>query len=168
MLGHRLVTKQTKGDGLQVDKLYVSEKVAYKNEYYLAMTIDRENCCPAIIASRHGGMDIEAASKNDPESVTKLRFDYDEGVTDDIVESVATTLGTALAEVSHLRALLEKLFLLFKSRDATLLEINPLVRTLDNKFLCLDAKFTFDNAAAPRQKDLFALSEKSDGDASEL
>ena len=168
MLGRRLVTKQTKKDGLLVDRIYISEKVAYKDEYYLSMTIDRENCCPAIIASRHGGMDIEAVSNNDPESVVKLRFDYNAGITDDMVESVANALGIAPAEVSDMRTLLEKLFVLFKSKDATLLEINPLVCTLEGKFLCLDAKFTFDNAAAPRQKDLFALAEKSDRDASEI
>ena len=168
MLGHQLVTKQTEKDGLLVDRIYISEKVAYKDEYYLSMTIDRENCCPAIIASRHGGMDIEAVSNDDPESVVKLRFDYKAGITDDMVESVANALGIAPAEVSGMRTLLEKLFVLFKSKDATLLEINPLVRTLEGKFLCLDAKFTFDNAAAPRQKELFALAEKSDRDASQV
>jgi succinyl-CoA synthetase beta subunit len=168
MLGHRLVTKQTKKEGLLVESIYVSEKLAYKDEYYLSMTIDRENCCPAIIVSRHGGMDIEAVSSNDPDSVVTLRFDYKAGIADDLVESVATALGITPAEVPEMRALLEKLFVLFKSKDATLLEINPLVRTLEGKFLCLDAKFTFDNAAAPRQKDLFALAETSERDASEV
>jgi len=168
MLGHRLVTKQTKADGLLVERVYVSEKVAYKDEYYLAMTIDRENCCPAIIASRHGGMDIEAVSEDDPESVIKLRFDYSAGISDSTVESVASIFQISPTEVPDLRALLEKLFVLFKKKDATLLEINPLVRTHEGKFLCLDAKFSFDNAAALRQKELFALEEKSDRDPSEV
>jgi succinyl-CoA synthetase beta subunit len=168
MLGHNLVTKQTSAEGLLVDKLYVAEKVAYTNEYYLSITIDRENACPAIIASRHGGMDIEKAAETDPKSVAKLRINYLEGLTDKDVRAIAAALDVYSTEIPRLNTLLQKLFELFKQKDATLIEINPLVRTEDGQFLCLDAKFSFDNAAAPRQKQLFALEEKTARDADEL
>lgn len=168
MLNHNLVTKQTSEAGLLVDKLYIAEKVPYTNEYYLSITIDRENACPAIIASRHGGMDIEQAAKQDPSSVAKLRLNYLQGVTDADIQAVAAALDISTAEMRQLRTLLEKLFELFKQKDATLIEINPLVRTPEGQFLCLDAKFSFDNAASPRQKELFALEEKTARDADEV
>lgn len=168
MLGHNLVTKQTKQEGLLVDKLYIAEKVGYTNEYYLSITIDRENACPAIIASRHGGMDIEKAAEQDPSSVAKLHLNYLEGITDRDARAIAAALHIYSDEISRLQKLLQTLFELFKQKDATLIEINPLVRTTEGHFLCLDAKFSFDNAAAPRQRDLFALEEKETRDADEV
>ena len=169
MLNHHLVTKQTKPTGILVDKIYVAEKVAYTHEYYLSLTIDREAGCPALIVSRAGGTDIEAAATQDPNSVATLRLNFlEESISDDVILAVVRTLQIDSAEVSRLRKLLDKLFELFKAKDATLIEINPLVRTPEGRFLCLDAKFSFDNAAAPRQRELFKLEETGARDADEI
>lgn len=170
MLGHYLHTKQTSEKGLLVDKLYVTEKVKYTNEFYLAVTIDRQNCCPAIIVSRQGGTSIEEVAKKDPAAVQSVRFDYMQGITSEIVDRVAEILQvTNSTQKEKLRAMLQNMISLFKQKDATLLEINPLVLTAqDGDFLCLDAKFNFDDAAKPRQKDLFSLEEKKVRDGLEL
>jgi succinyl-CoA synthetase beta subunit len=169
MLGHHLVTKQTKPEGIKVEKLYIAEKVPYINEYYLSITIDREAAAPALIVSRHGGMNIEDAAQTDPASVAKLRFDYlaDE-VDDATLHAAQKALDLPDQEVADLRELLTKLITLFKQKDATLIEINPLVRTESKQLLCLDAKFSFDNAAAPRQKELFSWEEKAAREKSEV
>lgn len=162
MLGHHLHTKQTTEKGLPVDKLYVTEKVEYTKEFYLAVTVDRQNCCPAIIVSRAGGTSIEETAKKDPDAVQSVRFDYLGGVTEETVDAVAKVLEvTGSAQREKLAILLRNMIKLFKEKDATLLEINPLVLTAENgDFLCLDAKFNFDDAAKPRQADLFSLEEK--------
>lgn len=169
MLDHRLVTKQTKAEGLLVDKLYVAEKVPYVKEFYLSITIDREAARPTLIVSREGGMNIEAAAEKDPSSVAKLGFDYIEGLSEEDVKIAARTLGLDKdeGEVGKVRDLLTKLVGLFKSKDATLIEINPLVLTEGGELLCLDAKFSFDNAAAPRQKELFALETENKDEATD-
>lgn len=170
MLGHRLLTKQTTGNGLLVDKLYVAEQVKYSKEYYLAVTVDREGKGPAIIASQAGGTSIEETAKKDPDAITRVPFDYLKGISSDVVDNVAKGLGvTGSAQKKKLGTLLESLFALFKQKDATLMEINPLVLTTETEdFLCLDAKFNFDNAGKPRQKDLFALEEKEARHGDEL
>lgn len=169
MLGHHLLTQQTPPEGLLVEKLYVSEKVNYVKELYLSITVDRKHYCPAIIASKAGGTSIEETAKADPQAITRVRFDYKSGITDQVTTAVADGLGIVDdQQKGKLKSLLERLFSLFKARDATLLEINPLVLTQDGDYLCLDAKFNFDDAARPRQKDLFALEEKNPREGAEL
>lgn len=156
MLGHRLKTKQTSGKGLTVNKVYVAETIKYNEEWYLAMTIDRENYTPVIIISKSGGVDIEKLAKEEPEKVLKFNFSLTHGLTDDVVSEVFKTLGISTEETSRLRHILTQMSKLFMEKDATLLEINPLVRSSGGIFTCLDSKFSFDNAAKVRQKELFS------------
>lgn len=156
MLGHRLKTKQTPGQGLKVNKLYVVETVRYDEEYYLAMTIDRENYTPTIIISKSGGIDIETVAKECPEKLSTFPFTLTKGITPELLEQISTRLCLSADEARNLSQILSRIYRLFVSKDATLLEINPLARFSDGTFICLDAKFTFDNAAQKRQEDLFA------------
>lgn len=157
MLGHRLITKQTGEKGLQVNKIYVAEQIEYQDEWYLAMTIDRERYQPALILSKAGGVDIESVAKTTPEKLLTFHFSLTKGITPDLVRQVSSALGITDKETKNLERILEKMHKLFVSKDATLLEINPLVRSSDSTFTCLDAKFSFDNAAEKRQTDLFAM-----------
>jgi succinyl-CoA synthetase beta subunit len=161
MLGQSLITKQTPPKGLLVNKVYVTEALEYVDEFYLAMTIDRSNYCPAIIISRAGGVDVETTAKRQSEEIHKFRFTLSEGITSDLVSLVKDELAFTEKEGKNMEDLLKKMLKLFKGKDATLLEINPLVRTAAGDFICLDAKFNFDNAAACRQKELFSLRDKS-------
>lgn len=157
MLGHRLHTKQTSADGLVVDRIFVTEQIKYDIEYYLTITVDRESYAPAIVLSKQGGINIESAAQANPDAILRIPLDYKQGVTEKTVAQIAQRLGLSAKPSGRLSALLRNLYSLFTSSDATLLEINPLVRTAEDDFLCLGSKFIFDNAAAPRQPDIFAL-----------
>ncbi|CAK7202677.1 hypothetical protein SEUCBS139899_005403 [Sporothrix eucalyptigena] len=171
MLGRRLQTKQTAaGEGLVVNKLYVAEPVPHTEEWYLAMTVDRETYKPTIVLSpTGGGVDIEAVARDHPEQLFTFPFQYTTSITDELCEEIAATLkarGVSVGATQHqqLRNVLEKLHTLFVAKDATLLEINPLAVMSDSngssQFVALDAKFTIDNAAERRQADLFRESKE--------
>lgn len=168
MLGRLLKTKQTGEPGLRVNKVYVAETIKYSDEWYLAMTIDREQFSPAIIISKSGGVDIESMAKENPDALLTFHYNISEGITPDLVSRISSSLGTSAKETENLGNILSRMHDVFTAKDATLLEINPLVRSDDETFTCLDAKFSFDNAASPRQKDLFSLqgSEDIEDDAS--
>lgn len=158
MLGHKLITKQTGEAGLTVNRLYVVEPIKYDDEWYLAMTIDREKYAPALIVSKSGGVDIEQVAKQSPEKLLNFNFSLSKGITPELVAEVANALGTSPTETKNLEQMLRNMHKLFASKDAILLEINPLVRSKANgTFTALDAKFSFDNAAEKRQQDLFAM-----------
>ncbi|KAJ9143328.1 Succinate--CoA ligase [Pleurostoma richardsiae] len=157
MIGSRLRTKQTPETGITVNKLYVAEAVEYDQEWYLAMTIDRENYAPTIIISKNGGVDIEMTAREHPEELHAFRFSITKGITQEVADEISSRLGLSPTETESLRSVLDGMYDVFTSRDATLLEVNPLVRSAEGGFTCLDAKFTFDNAAEKRQRDLFAL-----------
>lgn len=160
MLGNHLTTKQTGPGGTLVKKIYMAETVKFEAEYYLAMTVDRAKFSPVVIFSKQGGVDIESTIKNDGDKLHKFWFGIRNGINDSIISDIKIQMGFNQSETDRIADILKKMFQIFVQKDATLLEINPLVRTEEGKFLCLDAKFTFDDAAETRQKDLFALRDK--------
>lgn len=156
MLGHRLQTKKTQGEGLLVGKVYIAEKINHDDEWYISMTFDREQYCPAIVVSKSGGVDIETIAKQHPEQLRSFSFSLTEGITPDIVHKISNFLGASKKETEGLQNILGRLYGIFTTKDAILLEINPLARSSDGTLTCLNSKFTFDDAAGKRQKDLFA------------
>ncbi|CAM1500619.1 Fc.00g097810.m01.CDS01 [Cosmosporella sp. VM-42] len=158
MLGHRLKTEQTYGNGLTVRKIYVSEAIEFDKEWYLGLTIDRENYSPAIAISKRGGVCIEQEARDHPEKVFTFGFGFKEGITEDLVARISRCVNISVQQSKDLEVILKGLFRIFTEKDATLLEVSPLVRrSKDGALVCLDAKFTFDNAAEKRQAELFAL-----------
>lgn len=157
MLGHRLKTKQTTEKGLKVDKVYVAETVSYDEEWYLSMTIDRENYSPALILSKSGGVEIEKVAKESPESLLTFHFGLTKGITPELIDEVARKLGVSTQEKKSLSQLLTRMHRVFAENDATLVEVNPLVRLSNGTFICLDAKLSFDNAAEKRQPEIFSM-----------
>ncbi|KAJ5463279.1 hypothetical protein N7475_008223 [Penicillium sp. IBT 31633x] len=152
MLGHHLRTKQTPPEGLLVNKLYI-----YKAEYYIAMTFDRQRASPVLLLSDEGGIDIES----NVDKLHKLWFGLSTGITPEIDAYIQAELGFSDAEMKSIQHILGQMAKLFHEKDATLLELNPLVRTEEGEFICLDAKFAFDNAAGYKQKEIFGLEERS-------
>jgi succinyl-CoA synthetase beta subunit len=157
MLGNRLITKQTSDVGIPVQEVYVAERLEYKDELYLAMTVDRDSYRPAIILSKSGGVDIECVAKEDAGALRTFHFDMSTGITADVASDICSFLELSAKESENMRALLESMYRVFSEGDAIMLEVNPLVRRADGSLTCIGAKFTFDDAAAKRQKDLFAL-----------
>lgn len=157
MLGYYLTTAQTPKDGLRVDNLYIYQAVSIAQEFYLAMTFDRQHSSPVLLVSSSGGTDIES----NVDKMHKLWFKLSTGITDEIDAYIQAELGFSDTEMKDIHRILVQMVKLFKEKDATLLELNPLVRTEEGEFICLDAKFEFDNSAQYRQKETFALEARS-------
>lgn len=160
MFGQWLKTKQTTGDGIKVNQIYVAESIEHDDEWYLALTLDRENYTPVVVVSKKGGVDVEKLAKEKPDELHSFKFSLTSGITAELVSRISECLKLPPKEVESLRKTLTGLYNLFVAKDATLLEINPLARSSNGTFTCLDAKFTFDPAAEKRQKELFALRDR--------
>lgn len=157
MLGHRLKTPQTTYGGPVVKQLYVAEKVTPKEEWYVAITIDRERYCPVLVISKKGGRNIETIARESPGEVFTFPLVYGDGITAGVLESVAQRLSLSDATRRSLQKILDPLWSIFSEHDATLLELNPLALLPSDTFMPLDAKFTFDDGAARRQPELFSM-----------
>lgn len=158
MLGHNLVTKQTRSEGLPVNRLYVTEKLDIAAEYYLAFTVSREHYAPVLLMCKGGGTGIEELAARSPQEVVNVPIQYSQGITDDMVTTVCHKLALGQDKHSEVKGLLSSLYQVFQERDATLLEINPLVHnSKTGQLTCADTKLTIDNAAKYRQGDAFKL-----------
>lgn len=145
--------------GFTVDRVLVGEAVDIASEYYVSIVIDRKSKSAILMLSREGGMDIEAVAKDTPEKIIKIPIDPLLGLPDYKARSAAFTLFDDMAQVKQAVPLLQNLYRLFKEKDASLAEINPLVLTGDGKLKAIDAKMTFDNNALFRHPDVFELFE---------
>ncbi|TDZ27349.1 Succinate--CoA ligase [ADP-forming] subunit beta [Colletotrichum spinosum] len=123
-------------------------------QWYLAMTFNRENCCPCVIIKN---TDDANASAQHPNRVQTVDFGLSRGITSDVVLQVAAFLDVPAKESESLASLLTSLYTVFTTKDATLIELHPLVRTPDGTLGCLDSSLTIDDAASKRQKDVFSL-----------
>jgi len=146
--------------GLKVDTILVEEKLKIDREYYLAITIDRGAKCPVVLASTHGGMDIEEV----PEGyIVKYHVDYSIGMMPFVAKDITRKMGLAAEEAKQVQDILVKLYRMFVELDAELVEINPLVVSGD-KVIAADAKVTIDDDALFRHKDLPYVEERSDSE----
>ena len=169
MLGQRLITKQTGPRGLPCNVLYITEKCPIATEMYFAILMGRSSMGPVMVASRHGGMNIEEVAEKDPESIVKVPIDIYEGPTDAQLSLVVSALGLKEASiVEQAREEVKKMYDFFIKRDCTLLEINPFVSTTDSRVLALDAKCNFDDNAAFRQPEIFAQRDFTQEDPREV
>ncbi|KAL2879491.1 hypothetical protein SGCOL_005098 [Colletotrichum sp. CLE4] len=156
MLGHCLKTAKSLGNGTLINKLHVTETVNSEKKWYLAITFDRENYCPTIIASKFGGVAIEKIAAQHPDELHTFQFEFTEGITSGLADKVSRCLGASAKETEDLKDILGRLYKLFTTKDATLLEIKTLASSPEGGLICTDAKFSFDDAAAKRQTSLFA------------
>lgn len=168
MIGHKLITKQTGPAGKICNSVYIVERKYLRKEYYLAMTMDRTTQGPMIIGSSQGGMNIEDVAKENPEAIVTMPVDVSVGLTKEMADDLAVKMGfpeKARAEASHTFMTLYKIFV---EKDATQIEINPLAETQDHRVMCMDAKFGFDDNADFRQKEIFAMRDKTQEDPDEV
>ncbi|MCL0082606.1 ADP-forming succinate--CoA ligase subunit beta [Dehalococcoidia bacterium] len=158
MLGRRLVTHQTGPEGAPVDAILVEEALDTRRELYLSIIIDSTTGMPVIIASEAGGMEIEELAGESPEKI--IRTCIDPGMLEFqpfMARRIAFGLSLEAEQIRPAIALISGLYRLFRARDCSLAEINPLVVTTDGRLLALDAKLDFDDNALYRQKDIAAL-----------
>ncbi|MCL0076085.1 ADP-forming succinate--CoA ligase subunit beta [Dehalococcoidia bacterium] len=158
MLGRRLVTHQTAPEGAPVGAILVEEALDTRRELYLSIIIDSATGTPVIMASEAGGMEIEELAGESPEKI--IRTCIDPGMLEFqpfVARRIAFSLNLEAEQIRPATALVSGLYRLFRARDCSLAEINPLVVTTDGRLLALDAKLDFDDNALYRQKDIAAL-----------
>ena len=159
MLGQNLITKQTIPEGLPVDKIYVVEKLNVAKEYYLAITVDRALSCPVLIMTE-GGSSVEQLAASNPSAVVKVPLKYTDGISTDVISNIRKRLG--FSDKADIASVLHGLYRFFKEKDATLVEINPLIiEEGTGRLICADSKVSIDNAAAARQSQVSELRDKS-------
>ncbi|MGI6066690.1 MAG: ADP-forming succinate--CoA ligase subunit beta [Bacillota bacterium] len=146
--------------GLIVDAILVEEKLKIEKEYYLAITIDRGTKCPVVLASTKGGMDIEEVPE---EYMVKYHIDYGIGMMSFAAREITRRMGLEAGEAKQVQAILQKLYKMFTTLDAELVEINPLVVSGD-AVIAADAKVTIDDDALYRHKDLPYVEERSESE----
>lgn len=168
MIGHKLVTKQTGEDGRLCSSVYICERKFARREFYLAILMDRATQAPVIVASSQGGVDIETVAKETPDAIKTTNIDINVGVTDEIAHGIAANLGFSEQCIEPAKDTIKKLYQIFREKDATQVEINPLSETTDHKVLCMDAKFGFDDNADFRQKEIFSWRDTTQEDADEV
>ncbi|OIT02935.1 PREDICTED: succinate--CoA ligase [ADP-forming] subunit beta, mitochondrial [Nicotiana attenuata] len=168
MLGQILVTKQTGAQGKVVSKVYLCEKMSLVNEMYFSIILDRATAGPLIIACRKGGTSIEDLAEKFPDMIIKVPIDVFKGISDEDAAKVVDGLAPKVADRNDSIEQVKKLYQLFCESDCTMLEINPLAETSDNKLVAADAKLNFDDNAAYRQKEIFSLRDSSQEDPREV
>jgi succinyl-CoA synthetase beta subunit len=168
ILSRKLVTAQTGAEGRQVRKVLIEEAVAIKKELYLGLLLDRSVCLPVVIASAAGGMEIEEVARKEPKKVLREVVDPAVGLRSFQTRRIAAALGLEGDAAKQLGGLLEKLFRLLLDKDASLVEINPLVVTEAGKLIALDAKFQVDDNALFRHPEIASLRDLDEEDPLEV
>ena len=161
MLNQVLVTKQTGETGKLVSKIMVAEAVDLKKECYFAILQDRARECPVIVASTEGGMDIEEVAATRPEAIIREHIDPALGILPFQALKIAVALGLT-------GPLLRQATKLFTALDCSLVEINPLVVTTDDRVCALDAKFNFDDNALYRHPEIMEMRDETEEDPREV
>ena len=157
ILGKTLVTPQTGPQGKVVKKLLIEEGVSIGHEFYLSLVVDRASASIAVIASREGGMEIEEVAATHPDKIVKVFIDPTVGYQPFHGRRVAFALGLPKDVVNAFVKLLGSLYTMFTAQDASLVEINPLVLTTDQRLIALDAKMNFDDNGLFRHEDVRAF-----------
>lgn len=168
ILGMTLVTHQTGPQGREVKKLLVEAGQKIAKELYLSILVDRATAGIVIMASQEGGMDIETVAAKTPEKIIKVRVDPLTGIQGYHLRQVGFGLGLPKAALKEFSTLLKNLYTLFVKNDCSLLEINPLILTSDDRVMALDAKVDIDSNALFRHKDLVELRDLDEEDPLEV
>jgi succinyl-CoA synthetase beta subunit len=171
MLGNTLVTIQTGPEGKQVNRLYITDGADIKQEFYLALLVDRATSRIAVVASTEGGMNIEDVAHDSPEKIHTITIDPATGIMPHHGRSVAKSLGLSGDLAKQAAKVLGGLYAAFIGTDAEQIEINPLAvceGANGDELLVLDAKVAFDGNAMFRHKDLATLRDLTEEDPAEV
>ena len=167
MLGNVLVTKQTGEEGLPVERVYVESGSEIDREVYLSLTLNRERGRIALIASAAGGMDIEEVAHKTPEKILTVNVHPSAGLQPYQARQIAFGLGFKGPQIAEFQAIAMALYKLYVEKDASLVEINPLIVTKSGALVALDAKINIDANAVFRHADLAKLRDPSQEDPME-
>jgi succinyl-CoA synthetase beta subunit len=168
ILGMTLVTHQTGPEGRLVKKLLIEAGQQIEKELYLSLLVDRATASVVIMASRDGGMDIEQVAADTPERIIKVQVDPLMGIQGYQLRQVGFGLELPAAAMKQFSMLLSNLYKLFVANDCSLVEINPLILSTDDKVIALDAKMDFDSNALYRHKNLMDFRDLDEEDPMEV
>ena len=168
MLGKILTTHQTGPEGKEVKRLYIEEASEISKEFYLSCLIDRESSKIAFISSTEGGMDIEKVALERPKKIITTKIDFKNEISDGEIEKIISPFKFNQKQKIEASKVVKALFNILIAKDATLIEINPLIITKEEKIICLDAKMNFDENAIFRRPEILKLRDLNEEDPAEI
>ena len=168
MLGKILVTNQTGPEGKEVKKVYIQEAYDIEKEFYLSCLVDRESSKIAFISSTEGGVDIESVAKNKPEKITTTKIELKQSLNEKDIENITKIFNLKDDQKKDAKNLVNALYNILIEKDASLIEINPLVITKQKQLICLDAKMNFDDNAIYRRPEILKLRDLNEEQPAEI
>ena len=168
ILGMNLITHQTGEKGKLVNTIYITEAFDIKKEYYVAITLDREKRKDVFMVSTEGGVNIEDVAKNTPEKITKIWIDPLNDLDVNDAEKLANSLNFDNDLKNQAKDIFINLYKCYKEMDCTILEVNPLIKSDNDKIVALDAKLNFDSNAIFRHNEIPSMRDLSEEDPMEV
>jgi len=168
MMGKILITHQTGPEGKKVKRLYIEEASDISKEFYLSCLVDRESSKIAFISSTEGGMDIEKVASENPEKIITTKLELKEKIEESDIEKIILPFNFDESQKDDASKLIQAMYEILIKKDASLIEINPLIITKDKKVLCLDAKMNFDDNAIFRRPEILNLRDLNEEDPIEI
>ncbi len=169
MMGKTLITHQTGPEGKKVKRLYIEEASDISKEFYLSCLIDRETSKIAFISSTEGGMDIEKVADETPDKITTNKIDLKiEGPNEKEIEKIISIYKLNTKQKKVASKLVKSLYEILVKKDASLIEINPLIITKSGELICLDAKMNFDDNAIFRRPEILELRDLNEEEPAEV
>ncbi len=168
MFGKILVTHQTGPEGKKVKRIYIQEAYEIEKEFYLSCLVDRQSSKIAFISSTEGGVDIESVAKNNPEKITTNKIDLKKNLNESDIQNIIKIFNLNKDQKKEGQKLVNALYDILIKKDASLIEINPLVITKQKKLICLDAKMNFDDNALFRRPEILGLRDLNEEEPAEI
>ena len=168
MLGMKLKTHQTGPEGKEVKRLYIEEASEISKEFYLSCLVDRESSKIAFISSTEGGMDIENVALKTPDKIITTKVDLKENISEEDINKIIEIFKFNANQKITASKLIQALFKILIEKDASLIEINPLIINKNNDLVCLDAKMNFDDNALYRRPEILKLRDLNEEEPAEI
>ena len=168
LFGKFLKTHQTGSKGKKVQRLYIEEATDISKEFYLSCLVDRASSKIAFISSAQGGMDIEEVAIKNPKKIFTFRLDYKDKVSNEDADKIVSIFNLKNSSKDQVKKIIQSIYQVLIKTDASLIEINPLVITKDNRALCLDAKINFDDNGLYKHPEILKLRDLSEEDPIEI
>ncbi len=168
MLSMKISTYQTGGLALPVDTVLIAEASDIESELYLSALIDRVHRCVTFMGSAAGGMDIEQVAATEPEKIVTIQVDNTAGLQAFQTRQMGFGMGLSAVQVRQLGKIMSGLYRLFREKDLSLIEVNPLIIDKNQNLLALDAKINADGNALFRHPDLAAMRDEAQEDPTEV
>ena len=168
LLGKKLITPQTGPEGREVKRLYVEVSSNIDKEFYLSCLVDRASSKIAFISSDQGGIDIEEVASKTPEKIITTKIDISDNILDSDCEKIIEIFSLKNEAKNQAISLIKSIYKMFISTDASMVEVNPLILTKEEKIICLDAKVNFDDNALFKHPDIVDLRDLNEEDPTEI